>query len=130
MKTKAYTIALLFAGTAVTAQAATQTEAMGQTYDPVSNYYETYYGVSEAAASTAVTPSQNADTTAARNAYGQTYDPVADYYDTYYGLSEITARVSPRQATQREAVKQYGALAKQPVSDEQDIWTYGWSGSL
>jgi hypothetical protein len=130
MKTKAYTIALLLAGTAVTAQAATQTGAMGQTYDPVYNYYETYYGLSEAAASTATAPSRTADTTAARSAVGQTYDPVADYYDTYYGMSEVADRVSPRQASQREARKHYGALAKQPVSDERDIWTYGWSGSL
>jgi len=130
MKTKAYTIALLLAGTAVTAQASTQTGALGQTYDPVNNYYETYYGMSEAAASTTAAPGDTTDTSAARNAVGQTYDPVTDYYDTYYGLSEVADRVSPRQATQREAVKHYGALAKQPVSDERDIWTYGWSGSL
>ena len=127
MKTKAYTIALLLAGSTVTAQAATQTGALGQTYDPVYNYYETYYGLSEAAASSTATPG---GTTAARSAVGQTYDPVADYYDTYYGMSEVVDRVSPRQATQREAVKQYGALAKQPVSEERDVWTYGWSGSL
>jgi len=120
----------LLAGTAVSAQAGTQTGALGQTYDPVNDYYETYYGLSEAAASTTAAPSDIADTSAARNAVGQTYDPVTDYYDTYYGLSEVADRVSPRQASQREAVKQYGALAKQPVSDERDIWTYGWSGSL
>ena len=130
MKTKAYTIALLFAGTAFTAQATTQAGALGQTYDPVSDYYETYYGLTEAATSPAAATSQTTDTSVADSAQGQTYDPVADYYDTYYGLSEVTDRVSPLQATQREARKHYGALAKQPVSEERDVWTYGWSGSL
>ena len=81
MNTKAYTVALLYIGAAFAAQSQASC-VQGQSYDPLANYYETYYGISDSRANTSRVPS--GDQTCAAT-MGQTYDPIANYYETYYG---------------------------------------------
>jgi len=81
MNTKAFTLALFTIGAAF----ATQSQAscvQGQTYDPMANYYETYYGISNSRANTFRVQSDEQTCPATM---GLTYDPIANYYATYYG---------------------------------------------
>jgi len=119
MKTKAYTIALLFAGTAFTAQAQA-TSGLGQTYDPVNDYYGSYYGLAEVATA-------QADSGVHADVRGQTYDPVSDYYESYYGVSEAAA-VTPATKTRTHSRADANAQGQSydPVSDYYETY-YGIS---